>query len=175
MGFFFILLLITQDFLNNLKESEIRPKNIFDEFLRLAKLDTETYFANSNREKIMCPACGVVGKHSFQKDSFDYSECPKCRTLYVNPRPIMDSFTNYYTNSPSSKFWATTFYLETAEVRRKKIWQPKAQLIKVIIDRQVIENFQIIDIGGGYGIFAEEMQKITDQDVIIIEPAPHLA
>jgi len=158
-----------------LKESEIRPKNIFDEFLRLAKLDTETYFANSNREKIMCPACGAVGKHSFQKDNFDYSECLKCRTLYVNPRPIMDSFANYYTNSPSSKFWATTFYLETAEVRREKIWKPKANMIKEIIDKQDIENFQIIDIGGGYGIFAEEMQKITDQDVIIIEPAPHLA
>ena len=158
-----------------MKESEIRPKNIFDEFLRLAKLDTETYFANSNREKIMCPACGAVGKHSFQKDNFDYSECLKCRTLYVNPRPIMDSFANYYTNSPSSKFWATTFYLETAEVRREKIWKPKANMIKEIIDKQDIENFQIIDIGGGYGIFAEEMQKITEQDVIIIEPAPHLA
>ena len=50
-----------------MKESEIRPKNIFDELLRLAKLDTETYFANSNRSKIMCPACGKLGKHSFQK------------------------------------------------------------------------------------------------------------
>ncbi|MDP7197469.1 MAG: methyltransferase domain-containing protein [SAR202 cluster bacterium] len=28
---------------------------------------------------------------------------------------------------------------------------------------------------GGYGIFGEEIQKITNQDVIIIEPAPHLA
>ena len=158
-----------------MKESEIRPKNIFDEFLRLAKLDTETYFANSNRVKIMCPACGAVGKHSFQKDNFDYSECPKCQTLYVNPRPDAEAFYNFYTNSPSSKFWATTFYLETAEVRREKIWKPKANMIKEIIDKQDIENFQIIDIGGGYGIFAEEMQKITDQDVIIIEPAPHLA
>ena len=123
----------------------------------------------------MCPACGAVGKHSFQKDNFDYSECPKCQTLYVNPRPDAEAFYNFYTNSPSSKFWATTFYLETAEVRREKIWKPKANMIKEIIDKQDIENFQIIDIGGGYGIFAEEIQKINRNPVIIIEPAPHLA
>ena len=42
-------------------------------------------------------------------------------------------------------------------------------------EKQNIIDCPIIDIGGGYGIFAEEMQKINSQSVMIIEPGPDLA
>lgn len=158
-----------------MKESEIRPKEIFEEFLRLAKIDTKTYFENSLRVKIHCPACNSRGQHAFTKNNFDYCECKKCHTLYVNPRPNLESFTNYYTSSPSTKYWATTFYKETADARREKIWKPKAQIIADVLKEKAIDEYQVIDIGGGYGIFAEEMQKYSVHPVIIIEPAPHLA
>lgn len=159
----------------NLKELEIRPKAIFVEYLRLAKIDTTTYFEHSIRTDINCPACKIVGKHAFNKNNFSYCECNICRTLYVSPRPEAKAFTDYYTNSPSSKYWASTFYKETAYVRREKIWKPKAKMITDILDKEKTKDYQVIDIGGGYGIFAEEMQKISKQPVIIIEPAPHLA
>jgi hypothetical protein len=158
-----------------MKEFEIRPKKTFDEYLRLAKIDTKTYFINSTRVEINCPACENIGKFTFNKNNFDYSVCGKCYTLYVNPRPEASSFIDYYENSPSSKYWATTFYKETAENRRKKIWQPKSKNIKDILESEHALDYQIIDIGGGYGIFAEEMQKMIKQPVTIIEPAPHLA
>ena len=158
-----------------MKEIDIRPKKIFDEYLRLAKIDTETYFSNEPREEIDCPACNTIGKQTFSKDSFDYCKCVVCCTLYVNPRPNVESFTNYYTNSPSSKYWATTFYKETADSRRKNIWKPKARIIADVLEGKDEKEYQIIDIGGGYGIFAEEMRKISRLPVMIIEPAPHLA
>jgi len=158
-----------------MRESEIRPKKIFDEFLRLAKIDTDTYFTNSKSEDINCPACGYKGEHAFKKNNFDYSECSHCNTLYVNPRPEKKSFNEYYTTSPSTKYWASTFYKATSEARRKKIWKPKAKMISEVIEKININNIQLIDIGGGYGIFAEEIKKYLIKEPIVIEPSPHLA
>jgi len=42
-----------------MKEFEIRPKYIFEEYLRLAKIDTETYFNDALRYEINCPACNL--------------------------------------------------------------------------------------------------------------------
>jgi hypothetical protein len=158
-----------------MKELEIRPKIIFDEFLLLAKKDIKSFFLDVKRVEINCPSCSSIGEHSFKKDAFNYSICKKCLTLYVNPRPEEKAFSDYYTNSPSSKFWATTFYKETEDVRREKIWKPKAKMVLDELEKQNIIDWQIIDIGGGYGIFAEEMQKISSHTVTIIEPGPHLA
>tara|TARA_B100002051_G_C16745121_1_gene647051 strand:+ start:3727 stop:4707 length:981 start_codon:yes stop_codon:yes gene_type:complete len=159
-----------------MKESEIRPKNIFNEYLRLAKIDAKTYFINSSKVEIDCPACGRIGEHSFHKENFDYSECPNCNTLYVNPRPDAESFFSYYRESPSSKFWATTFYAKTAEARRKKLWKPKARAVYDIISKYTDrDNTVVVDIGGGYGIFAEEIRKFMRNQPIVIEPGPHLA
>jgi len=159
-----------------MKETEIRPQDIFNEYLRLAKIDTETYFANSLRDEINCPACNTFGHHSFRKANFDYSECPSCQTLYVNPRPVADSFFSYYRESPSSKFWATTFYSKTAEARREKLWKPKARAVYDIISKYADTiNTVVVDIGGGYGIFAEEIKMLMSTQPIIIEPGPHLA
>jgi len=158
-----------------MKELDIRPKTIFDNFLLLAKKDIKLFFSNVKYEEINCPSCSSIGEHSFKKDGFDYSICKQCLTLYVNPRPEEKAFSDYYTNSASSKFWATTFYKETEDVRRKKIWKPKAKMILDELEKQNIIDWQIIDIGGGYGIFAEEIQKISSHPVTIIEPGLHLA
>ena len=158
-----------------MKESEIRPKDIFDEYLRLAEIDAKVYFSNSPKFVTQCPACNSEGKNVFSKNNFNYCQCDNCLTLFVNPRPPKESFANYYTNSPSSKYWATTFYKQTEDARREKIWKPKARLIANELSKQNATNCQIIDIGGGYGIFAEEIQKHVKQTVVIIEPSPNLA
>ena len=158
-----------------MKEIDIRPKKIFDEYLLLAKKDIKSFFLDVKCMEINCPSCNSIGVHSFKKDDFDYCECKQCRTLYVNPRPVEKAFADYYINSSSSKFWATTFYKETEDIRREKIWKPKAKMILDKLKEQNILDCPIIDIGGGYGIFAEEMQKISSQPVTIIEPNPLFA
>ena len=79
-----------------MKEEEIRPKSIFDEYLRLTKIDTKDYFDTVLRESILCPACGLRGEKAFNKHGFDYELCPKCDTLYVSPRPVNKAFISYY-------------------------------------------------------------------------------
>jgi hypothetical protein len=158
-------------------EEEIRPEKVFDEYLRLTAIDTETYFSDVKRVEIDCPACGGKGESWAVKSGFSYKLCPDCLSIYVSPRPVMDAFNAYYTDSPSTKFWATTFYKVTEAARREKLWKPKAQMIKDRVklyeDNDPVKH--IIDIGGGYGVFDEEIKKIMDIEAIIIEPSVHLA
>ena len=158
-----------------MKEEEIRPAKIFDEYLRLAREDTDTYFGEVERELCDCPACGAKGGATFVKYGFAYESCPACHTLFVSPRPVAEAFSKYYTDSPSSKYWATTFYKETSDARREKLWKPKALLIQETLDRFAAAHHTIIDIGGGYGLFAEEMRSLRGQTPLVIEPGPFLA
>jgi hypothetical protein len=158
-------------------ENDIRPEQIFNEYLRLTAEDTVVYFKNAKREGITCPACGNHGSKLFNKVGFDYEECGDCKSIYVSPRPVKEAFDNYYTDSPSTKYWATTFYRVTEAARREKLWKPKALLIKDRIEKyQQNEKVEfIIDIGGGYGVFDEEIKLLMDIKPIIIEPSVHLA
>lgn len=158
-------------------EEEIRPELVFNEYLKLTAEDTVTYFTKAEKNEIACPACGGNGHVWAEKHGFNYKLCPSCSTIYVSPRPMMDAFNAYYTDSPSTKFWATTFYKVTESARREKLWKPKAQLVKEKIlalnNEKPIQY--IVDIGGGYGVFDEEIKKILDIEAIIIEPSVHLA
>jgi hypothetical protein len=158
-------------------EQDIRPAHIFNEYLKLTSEDTVTYFGNAEKEAIACPACGAQGKPMFNKMGFDYEECAACKSIYVSPRPHKEAFDAYYTDSPSTKYWATTFYKVTETARREKLWKPKAVLIKKRIEKYQEDNKveYIVDIGGGYGIFDEEIKLIMDIKPIIIEPSVHLA
>jgi hypothetical protein len=158
-----------------MKEEQIRPQRIFDEYLRLAKQDSEIYFGEVERVLGRCPACDSVGQLAFVKYGFTYEICPNCQTLYVNPRPVMDAFVKYYTESSSSKYWASTFYKETAEARREKLWKPKARLIRDTLLRYAAEHYTLIDIGGGFGLFAEEIRSLCGIAPTVIEPGPDLA
>lgn len=159
-----------------MKEQEIRPQEIFDEYLRLAERDTVTYFSGVKRVSIECPACGCNGSRAFEKSGFQYDLCSECRTLYVNPRPESTAFSRYYTESPSSEYWATTFYKVTADARREKLWKPKALMVRDIMAKYASpEDFTVIDVGGGYGLFAEEIAALVRNAPIVIEPGPQLA
>ena len=158
-----------------MNESEIRPQAIFDEYLRLAANDADTYFGESERIFVPCPACKQVGKTAFVKAGFAYEHCESCLTLYVSPRPVAASFQKYYKEAPSVEFWATHFYRETAEARREKLWKPKAQKVSEILAEHAAQQSTVVDIGGGYGIFIEELQRLGHKSSIIIEPGPMLA
>lgn len=158
-------------------EEEIRPEKIFNEYLELTNKDVIAFFENSERKEIACPACGEFGDEWATKSGFSYKKCNHCLSIYVSPRPVKEAFDAYYTDSPSTKFWATTFYKVTEAARREKLWKPKAQLIKELIQlfEKEIKIDYVIDIGGGYGVFDEEIRMIMDIKPVVIEPSVHLA
>ncbi len=158
-------------------EEEIRPEKVFDEYLRLGAIDTRVYFEKANKEEICCPCCHAEGEFWAEKSGFSYKMCPSCYTIFVSPRPEIEAFNEYYKDSPSTKYWATTFYKVTEAARREKLWKPKAQMVKDRIQRfsegEPIKY--IVDIGGGYGVFDEEIKKIMEIETVIVEPSIHLA
>jgi len=158
-------------------EEEIRPEKIYNEYLALTNKDVVDFFGNAKTVEINCPACDGKGNDWVMKQGFNYKMCPDCKTIFVSPRPMNDAFNAYYTDSPSTKYWATTFYKVTESARREKLWKPKAQLIKDRIEQYRHDNpiKCIVDIGGGYGVFDEEIKKIMDIEALIIEPSIHLA
>ena len=158
-----------------MKEEDIRPQAIFDEYLRLASLDGTKYFSDAISSNIACPACGREGRFIFQKHGFSYEECPDCQTIFVTPRPAVEAFFDYYQHSDSARFFATTFYKATANARREHLWKPKVLEVNSILARYQLQGSEIVDIGGGYGIFAEEYQSLNGRPVTIIEPGPDLA
>jgi SAM-dependent methyltransferase len=158
-----------------MREADIRPAALFEEYLRLCAQDARTYFDAAARLPIACPACGADGAPAFTKNGFAYELCAGCDSLYVSPRPVASAFESYYTSAPSSKYWASTFYRETAESRRRLLWQPKARLVAELLARLAPQGCAIVDVGGGYGLFAEEVRALTGAEVVVIEPAPHLA
>ncbi len=158
-----------------MKEEEIRPNELFNTLLNLIVEDVDTYFSDAKYTNTNCPACNCQGSFVFSKNKFDFDECTYCKTFYVNPRPDKKSLNKYYTESKSTRFWATTFYKATEKNRREKIWKPKAKLIYDKIMQYGKETKNIVDIGGGYGIFIEEFNKISSLTHLIIEPSHDLA
>ena len=118
-----------------MKEKDIRPKKIFDKFLQLTSLDAKKYFKGLGK-KINCVACGEKGFFSFKKQKFSYYECNKCQTLFVNPRPKIKFFEDFYKKSNSMKFLSNNLYKKTQIARQNKIFKPRASTIFKILKKK---------------------------------------
>lgn len=163
-----------------MKESEIRPKQLFDEYLALCRRDIERFYGDDRGfAAVSCPACGsdAAGSDGFTKLGFRYEECAGCRTLFVSPRPTPEMQEAFARQSEATTFWSTHFYRETAAARREKIFRPRAELIAELVRDGVVPRTKTFaDVGAGYGIFLEEIAALGVFDEVVgIEPAPQLA
>ena len=123
-----------------MKESDIRPKELFDEHLRLNSQDIDSYFSKERRIAIPCPACNrSQNQFAFKINGFDFVECNACRTLYLSPRPPLDEFEKYYSNATSAHFWVKKLYPAVIESRRNKIFRPNVEKIHSICHEKQIK------------------------------------
>jgi hypothetical protein len=160
-----------------MKESEIRPHDIFNEYLSLAERDIKDYFSGCDYSEIVCPACGHAGETAFVKKNFEYKHCEVCKTLFVSPRPDKKAFIEYYRDAPSTRYWAEQFYRKTEKARRKKVYAPRAKNILQKIKKHAPDAGYLVDIGAGYGVFLEEFSKLMTEDFscMAIEPSDSLS
>jgi SAM-dependent methyltransferase len=162
-----------------MKESEIRPQELFDRYLALARRDVEVMLARRDGfAPVPCPACGLdVPAPAFVKEGFTYVLCRECGSLYASPRPTPEMLGSFYRDGESVKFWSTDFFKKTAEARREKMFRPRARLVAELLDRNPARDGLVFaDIGSGYGIFLEEVRALGRfTSVLGIEPGPDLA
>ncbi len=162
-----------------MKEDEIRPAALLDEYFHLLKLDAES-LAKKSRDfvEVACPFCRDDGiAESFLKDGFHYRLCAACGSLYVSPRPRPGQLASYYVDAKAVRFWSQQFYKQTGMARREKMFRPRAQLIKALNERGMFSDTGMFaDVGAGYGLFLQEVRALGLFDRLIgLEPEPHLA
>lgn len=161
-----------------MREAEIRPQDLFRQYLTLAREDAETFFDFGQFIEIACPACCATSSEpGFEKYGFRYVVCHSCGSLYNSPRPTSETLANYYKKGKAVQFWGTDFYRVTEESRRLKMFRPRAELIAQLVKGQgAAERGTFLDVGSGYGIFAEEVRRLDCFDKVVgAEPSPELA
>lgn len=163
-----------------MKESDIRPQDLFNRYLELSRQYIDRFFTDKSQfVEVSCPACD--SQHcdfGLEKFGFKYMTCLDCGSLYLSPRPTSTIIDAYYRESEAVKFLGTHFFKETAEARRKKIFKPRAQTVSKWMAKSKMSNqgSTFVDIGSGYGIFLEEVAKLgLFEKICGIEPALTLA
>ena len=141
-----------------LKEHQIRPKELYREYIRLALIDA--YAMGNARHSIPCPGCGSEQcLLACEKYQFQYDKCGKCHTLFCNPRPTRGDLDFFYKEGPAAQFWYEVIWPQVEETRRAEIFVPRVEEILKYCDQNIIRLQKVLDIGAGNGIFLEEFRK----------------
>lgn len=154
-----------------MKEEEIRPKELFEQYLKLSAKDGAV-LDHSKFEEINCQSCGAnLNKVLIKKNSYDYKQCSVCRSVFCSPRPSEKQLAELYFKSESSKFWSEVFFPTVSAARKEKLFKPKAQQIAEALKKRQLNIQSICDIGAGHGILLEELKKHLPQvKLYAIEP-----
>lgn len=161
-----------------MREAEIRPAALLAEYLRLSAADAETFFRDpAALHHRACPGCGADDADpAFRKNGFQLVTCGGCGTLYADPAPAPARLDSFYADSPSSNYWAHTFFPAVAEARRTRIFRPRVERILGLLAQLGRTPRRVIDVGAGAAVFLEEFRALApDSDLRAVEPGHALA
>ncbi len=160
-------------FLNDLKESDIRPESTYNEYKDILTEDIKKYFADRSILKdVNCPGC--LAKHSkpsFNKMGFDYLVCNKCGSWFVSPRPSDNDIRAFYKNSDAGHFLRKIFLGNTIESRSRKVFSYRIQWIVSLIEEYLPEAKVLLDYGTRYPTFLGQLsENSTLESVLSVYP-----
>jgi SAM-dependent methyltransferase len=161
-----------------MREDDIRPAALLDEFFARLKRDAERLSATRGSFlAVACGFCGGSGRPAFDKEGFSYAECVSCGSLFVTPRPGPAALIDYTQQSEAIEFWSSHFYRETAAARRVKMFRPRAQIAMDVARRHGLSGaVRFADVGAGYGLFLSELAALAPEwRLTAIEPDGRLA
>lgn len=161
-----------------LNENEIRPQHLMTEQAQRYHNDIARLMRHQKDfQRVACPACqSTDGAVTLEKYGITFETCPQCQTLYANPRPLPEHLDEYYRESENYAYWNECIFPASAEVRRHKIFKPRVERVLEICDRYHLPTHTLLEVGAGFGLFCEEMQKTGRfKRVIAVEPTPNLA
>ncbi len=159
-----------------MREAEIRRREAHNRYLELVKQDLERLLADRSRFIVVdCPGCGRRDfVPQFEKAGFAYVLCQGCETLFVNPRPAYQDLMRLYAESESTRYWVEEFFRPMAEVRREKIFRPRAEYVAARFPH--LARGVIGEIGAGFGLFLQELRtRWPAATLVAIEPSHEMA
>ncbi len=162
-----------------MREDDIRPKVLLDEFFARLKRDAERLAVKRTAFiEVPCGFCaGSRRAVDFEKEGFDYCRCLECGSLYVSPRPTIELLREYMDTSEAVAFWSSHFYKETAAARRAQMFRPRAQVCREMASGHLGDRpLRFADVGAGYGLFLAELRDaVPSWSLTAIEPDARLA
>lgn len=161
-----------------MKEEDIRPERLKHDQQKAISADIRYLLRFRNKfVKVSCPACGADNfSKAFAKNMMNYLSCKECRTLYVNPRPTPPVLENFYRNSKTYKYWKKYIFPASEDMRRKKIFRPRAERVIELCNKYKIKKNLLLEVGAGFGTFCEEIKHSGSfRRVIAVEPTSDLA
>ena len=148
-------------FLDDLKESDIRPENIYNEYKEILNRDIQKYFSDpSALIKIDCPGCSDKNSEFvFNKMGLDYRACNKCDSLFVSPRPSDDALRYFYKNSSAYLFLRKNILEKTVESRSKQIFSYRIQWIMGLVEEYLPDAEIYLDYVSKYPILLKQLSN----------------
>jgi SAM-dependent methyltransferase len=124
---------------------------------------------------VACPACEVdEPEPAFEKHTFSYVRCARCRTLYMSPRPSPEVMSAYYSGSENYAYWAERIFPASEAARREKVNKPWLERIRGYCELYDVPLGTLVEAGPGFGTFAALAREAFER-VVAIEPTPELA
>jgi len=161
-----------------MKEQDIRPDRLFKRYLELSAKDAKSMLDNKNQfSQVACLGCNSLNsKEAFTKNGFGFRSCLDCNSLYCSPRPSKKQLSDFCMSSDSAYFWAKEFFPAVADIRRQKLFKPKAKAIHKLFSQINFNPETISDVGAGYGVMLEEISSFWPQAKLqAIEPNKEFA
>ncbi|MEW6055174.1 MAG: class I SAM-dependent methyltransferase [Bdellovibrionota bacterium] len=161
-----------------MKYEDISPSSLLGD-QNAAMMQDVAMLQGRRREfvEVACPACAGSRRTSlYEKYGMQHVACGDCETQYISPRPTTKVLRDFYAHSKNYEYWAKHIFPATAEVRRERIFKPRAKLIADLSRQHGARPGLLMEVGAGYGFFCEEIGKLQVFDRVVgIEPTPHLA
>lgn len=161
-----------------MKVDDIRPDELLQGQQAAMWQDIEFLRSRSYEfVEVNCPACGSDKRQTlYEKYYMTHRLCEDCETQYISPRPTGALLGEFYATSENYKYWAANIYPRSAEMRREKMFRPRAQMVSALQSGSGRSGGLLVEVGAGWGLFCEEVARIGAFDQIVgLEPSPDLA
>ncbi len=161
-----------------MRESDIRPADLLNEYLRLSARDAGRLLAApGNLRPRPCPGCGAAkARPAFEKSGFAYVTCADCGTLYTDPAPDAEALAAFYTASEAAEYWSGVFFPAVTEARRVHVFEPRARDILDLLEELGRASRRAVDVGAGNGLFLDVLRSLAPGlSLAGVEPAAHAA
>jgi len=161
-----------------MKINDIRPENLMK--LKEPYLEHDKDFLKDRISSFIscnCPACGSKQYSLWAiKGGFTYTKCQQCETIFMNPRADEHTLSEFYRQSKNYEFWNKYIFPATNEIRKEKIFKPRAEKIINLCKKNEITGGTIMEVGAAFGTFCETIRELNFFNrIIAVEPTPDLA
>ncbi len=153
-------------------EAKLRTDKFKDDFFSLLEEDVNELINpyRASFVNINCPCCDrQATSEAFVKGQFSFHACPACDTLFINPRPTIETLDNFYINSKAIALF-TRELMKNEKARTTYIFDRRAELVLEFLRSVDRTEGRLVEVGCSIGTFLEIIKGKSRFSVEGIDP-----